>query len=88
MAARAAWQRAAGVWRALPGEDKYVAVGAAAGIPASVGVGVVALAYTDDLVQSTVTGAIGGVTTTLAWPVVLPVAGLAAAIAVTSRTLR
>lgn len=77
MAARALFQRTAQAWKALPGDDKYFAKGAVCAVPISVIAGSVALQDFRDLPSATMVGVIAAVGTVVAWPAVVPVAGLA-----------
>jgi len=78
MAARALFQRTVQAWKALPGDDKYFAKGAVCAVPISVLAGSVTLADLRDLPSATMVGVISAV---VAWPAVMPVAGLACTLA-------
>lgn len=75
MAARALFQRTVQAWKALPGDDKYFVKGAVCAVPISIGVG------SRDLFFATMFGTFAGVGTVVAWPAVMPVAGLACTLA-------
>ena len=81
MVARALFQRTVQAWKALPGDDKYFAKGAVCAIPISVIAGSVALQDLRDLPAATMVGVIAAVGTVIAWPAVVPVAGLACTLA-------
>jgi len=81
MAARALFQRTVQAWKALPGDDKYFAKGVVCAVPISVLAGSVTLADLRDLPSATMVGVISAVVTVVAWPAVMPVAGLACTLA-------
>ena len=82
MVARALFQRTVQAWKALPGDDKYFVKGAVCAVPISIGVGSMLLAESPrDLFFATMFGTFAGVGTVVAWPAVMPVAGLACTLA-------
>ena len=81
MAARALFQLTVQAWKALPGDDKYFAKGAVCAVPISVIAGSVAFQDLRDLPAATMVGVIAAVGTVIAWPAVVPVAGLACTLA-------